>query len=276
MIDKKSPLSVVKQCKILKFNRSSLYYQYKTQESSENLTLMRVIDRIHTESPFYGSRKLKCCLERAHSLKVNRKRIQRLMQRMRISALYPKPKVTQRNKEHRIYPYLLSNLAICKPNQVWCTDITYIPMKNGFIYLVAIIDWYSRRVLSYRLSNTLTTEFCIDALEEAISRFGIPEIFNSDQGSQFADQKWIAILKSHQIKISMDGKGAWRDNIVMERFWRSLKYEEVYLKAYESLKEAKVAIQKYMKFYNEKRFHQSLENRTPDEIYFKKEVNLVA
>lgn len=276
MIDKKSPLSVVKQCKILKFNRSSLYYQCKTQESSENLTLMRMIDRIHTEYPFYGSRKLKCCLERAHGLKMNRKRIQRLMQRMRISALYPKPKMTQRNKEHRIYPYLLSNLAICKPNQVWSTDITYIPMKNGFIYLVAIIDWYSRRVLSYRLSNTLTTEFCIDVLEEAISRFGVPEIFNSDQGSQFTDQKWIAILKSHQIKISMDGKGAWRDNIVMERFWRSLKYEEVYLKAYESMKEAKVAIQKYMKFYNGKRFHQSLENRTPDEIYFKKEVNLVA
>lgn len=267
---------MVKQCKILNINRSTLYYHCKTQESSGNLELMRLIDRIHLEFPFYGTRKIKCCLERDHGLIVNRKRIQRLMRLMCITALYPKPKLTKRNKDHSIYPYLLNNLVINKPNQVWCTDITYIPMKNGFIYLVAIMDWYSRKILSYRLSNTMTTEFCLDALEEAISRFGVPEIFNSDQGSQFTDGKFTALLKSHKIKISMDGKGAWRDNVAIERFWRSLKYEEVYLKAYESMKEAKTEISRYIKFYNTIRFHQSLENQTPDEVYFKNLKELVA
>lgn len=237
---------------------------------------MRLIDRIHLEFPFYGSRKIKCYLEKNQGLMVNRKRIQRLMQLMHITAIYPKPKMTKRNKDHTIYPYLLSHLMINRANQVWCTDITYVPMKNGFIYLVVIMDWYSRNVLSYQLSNTMTTEFCLDALEEAISRFDVLEIFSSDQGSQFTDSKFIAILQSHKIKISMDGKGAWRDNVVIERFWRSLKYEEVYLKAYESMKEAKAEISKHMKFYKRKRFHQSLENQTPDEIYFKNAVDLVA
>lgn len=276
MIDKKLSLSVVKQCQILNFNRSSLYYHCKSQESSENLELMKIIDRIHLDCPFYGTRKIKCCLEKDYGLIVNRKRIQRLMRLMCITALYPKPKLTKRNKEHSIYPYLLKGLMINQSNQVWCTDITYIPMKNGFVYLVAIMDWYSRKVLSYRLSNTMTTEFCLDALEEAISRFGAPEIFNSDQGSQFTDGKFTALLKSHGIKISMDGKGAWRDNIVIERFWRSLKYEEVYLKAYDSMKEAKAEISRYIKFYNTIRFHQSLENQTPDEIYFESIKELAA
>ena len=199
---------------------------------------------------------------------VGRKRVRRLMRKMGIEALYRKPNTSRRHAAHPIYPYLLRNLSIERPNHVWATDITYIPMRRGFVYLVAIVDWYSRRVLTWRLSNTLTTDFCIEALEEAITRYGPPDIFNTDQGSQFTSAEFTSVLKARSIRISMDGKGCWRDNIFVERLWRTIKYEEVYLKAYDSVAQAKASLGQFIRFYNCRRPHQTFAGKTPEMIYF--------
>lgn len=213
-----------------------------------------------------GSRRLVDELQDA-GFRVNRKKVQRLMRLMGIEATYPRKRTTIANKKHKVYPYLLRDMKISYPNQAWATDITYVPMAKGFVYVVAIIDWYSRKVLSWRLSNTMDTHFCLEALEEAIERYGPPEIFNSDQGSQFTSTEFTDKLKEYKVKISMDGKGRWIDNVFIERLWRSLKYEEIYLKAYESVKQAELEIDNYFVFYNERRRHQSLNRCTPDEVY---------
>jgi len=232
-----------------------------------DLALMRRMDELHLNYPFAGSRMLRDMLRREGQT-IGRKRVSTLMKKMGIEALYRKPNTSRRHASHQIYPYLLRDLKIDRPNQVWATDITYIPMRRGFVYLAAIVDWYSRRVLAWRLSNTLTTDFCIDALEEAISRYGRPEIFNTDQGCQFTSGEFTGILKENGIRISMDGKGCWRDNVFVERLWRTIKYEEVYLKAYDSLPAAKASLSQYIDFYNTRRPHQSLDSQTPDTIYF--------
>lgn len=228
---------------------------------------MRLIDECHLKHPYYGSRRLRDWLEE-HDHCVNRKRIQRLMRQMGIVALYPKRNLSRRNQTHRIYPYLLKGLAINRPNQVWAADITYIPMAKGFVYLVAIIDWYSRKVLSWQISNTMDADFCVEALEAALATYGQPEIFNTDQGSQFTSEDFTKVLNNRFIKISMDGKGRWVDNVFVERLWRSLKYEEVYLRAYDSVAQARASIGKYLTFFNAKRRHQSLGRKTPDAVYY--------
>tara|TARA_Y100000817_G_C16806538_1_gene522227 strand:- start:60 stop:791 length:732 start_codon:yes stop_codon:yes gene_type:complete len=238
--------------------------------SKDELEIRRFIDEISLKHPFMGSRRIRTELAKEGKI-VNRKRITRLMREMNIRALYPKPKTTTPNKDHKIYPYLLRNMEVTYTNQVWATDITYIPMNKGFLYLVAIIDWFSRKVLSWRLSNTMDVRFCLEALDEAFTRYGKPEIFNSDQGSQFTSNEFTKKLTDNGIKISMDGKGRWIDNVVIERLWRSLKYEEVYLKAYTSPQEAELEIGNYIVFYNEERNHQGLNNYTPDDVYFGKQ-----
>ena len=254
-----------RQCELLGIARSGLYYK-AVGVDEEDLALMRRMDEIHLKFPFFGSRKLRQALvEEGH--RVNRKRIQRLMRQMGLESLAPKPSTSEPHPENRVYPYLLRGLDICRPNQVWGTDITYVPMKTGFLYLVAIMDWYSRRVLSWRLSNTMDTSFCVDALEEALSRYGPPEIFNSDQGSQFTADAFTTVLRGRQIAISMDGKGRCIDNVFVERLWRSIKYEEIYLHAYENGEEAHAGIERYMTFYNELRPHQALGYQTPDAFY---------
>ena len=227
---------------------------------------MRAIDEIHLQHPFMGSRRIVGELV-DKGFNVNRKKVQRLMRLMGIWALYPKPKTTQANKQHKVYPYLLRDLEVKYADQVWCTDLTYIPMEKGFVYVVVIMDWHSRKVLSWRLSNTLDTRFCLDALDEALRHYGRPEIFNSDQGCQFTSEAFTNRLLENNIQISMDGKGRWLDNVFVERLWRSLKYEEVYLKAYESIKQAELEIGNYFLFYNEQRKHQGLDKLTPDEVY---------
>lgn len=228
---------------------------------------MRRIDELHLEHPFAGSRMLRDLLrEEGHP--VGRKRVRRLMKKMGIEALYRKPDTSRRHAAHPVYPYLLRGLVIDRPNQVWAMDITYIPMRRGFVYLAAVLDWATRRVLAWRLSNTLTTDFCLDAVREAIARHGCPEIFNTDQGSQFTSAEFTGPLKAHGIRISMDGKGCWRDNVFVERLWKSVKYEEVYLRAYDSVSEAKACLTRYFDFYNTRRPHQALDGQTPDEIYF--------
>lgn len=246
-------------------SRSSAYYKPKG-ESDATLQVMRVIDEIHLEYPFMGSRRIVGELA-GKGFTVNRKKVQRLMRLMGIYALYPKPRTTQVNKTHKVYPYLLRDLEVKYSDQVWCTDITYIPMAKGFVYLVAIMDWHSRKVLSWRLSNTLDTRFCLDALDEALRCYGKPDIFNSDQGCQFTSEAFTGRLLDNGIRISMDGKRRWIDNVFIERLWRSLKYEEVYIKAYESVKQAELEIGTYFLFYNEQRKHQGLDNFTPDEVY---------
>ena len=231
-----------------------------------DLKLMRRIDEMHLKRPFYGSRRIRDWLQdEGHD--INRKRVQRLMRQMGIRALYPKPRTSKPGKGHKIYPYLLRDLVIDRPNQVWATDISYIPMAKGFVYLVAVIDWYSRKVLSWRLSNSMDTDFCVDALEEALSRHGSPEIFNTDQGAQFTSEAFTGVLKKAGVDISMDGKGRWIDNVFVERLWRSVKYEEVYLKAYETVAEARTGIGTYFQFYNSERRHQSMNRQTPDQVY---------
>jgi putative transposase len=268
MIDRTHELPVTRQCQILRLARSTAYYQPQPRsDSAEDLALMRRIDELHLEHPFAGARMLRDMLRR-EGHPVSRKRIGRLMKKMGIEALYRKPNLSRKNAQHPVYPYLLRTLKIERPNQVWATDITYIPMRRGFVYLVAIVDWYSRRVLSWHLSNTLTTDFCLDAVREAILRHGTPEIFNTDQGSQFTSAEFTSLLHEHGIRISMDGKGCWRDNVFVERLWKSVKYEEVYLKAYDSVSEAKANLGTYFDFYNTRRPHQSLDGKTPDEIYF--------
>jgi putative transposase len=228
---------------------------------------MRRIDEMHMQRPFLGSRRIRDWLyEEGHD--INRKRVQRLMRQMGIAALYPKKNTSKPGKWHKIYPYLLKGLDINRPNQVWCSDISYIPMAKGFVYLTVIMDWYSRKVLSWRVSNTMDSDFCVDALEEAIDRYGAPEIFNTDQGAQYTGEAFTSVLKAAGIKISMDGKGRWVDNVFVERLWRSVKYEEVYLKAYDSIAEARSGIGSYFEFYNQERKHQTL-GTTPDRMYFR-------
>ena len=266
MIDRTHNLPVVRQCEILELARSTAYYTPKPT-SPEDLALMRRMDELHLDFPFAGSRMLRDLL-RNEGRPVGRKRVRRLMRQMGIEALYRKPNTSRRHAAHPIYPYLLRNLSIERPNHVWATDITYIPMHRGFVHLVAIVDWYSRRVLAWRLSNTLTTDFCIEALEEAITRYGTPDIFNTDQGSQFTSAEFTGVLKAHEIRISMDGKGCWRDNVFVERLWRTIKYEEVYLKAYDSVSQAKASLGQFITFYNGRRPHQTFAGKTPDMIYF--------
>ncbi|RMG39268.1 MAG: IS3 family transposase [Methanobacteriota archaeon] len=259
------------KCDLLAVNRSTLYYQSThSTPDPEEITLCRLLDEQHMKYPWMGSRSLRDQVNRSDEIDiiVNRKRVQRLMRMMGIHSTAPKPNTSKPGKQHKIYPYLLKNLRIDRPNQVWATDITYIPMAKGFLYLVAIMDWYSRKVLSWRLSNSLDTVFCIDALQEALSKYGTPEIFNTDQGSQFTSEEFTGILKDADIKISMDGKGRWMDNVFIERLWRSLKYEEVYLKAYETVAEARSGIGIWMTFYNHERTHQSLDRKTPEQVYF--------
>jgi putative transposase len=266
MVDRKDPVPVTRQCALLDLPRSTFYHTPKPV-TDEELGLMALIDRCHLKHPYYGSRRIRDWLEdQGHT--VNRKRIQRLMRIMGITALYPKRNLSLANQAHKVYPYLLRNLVIDRPNQVWATDITFIPMARGFVYLVAVMDWYSRRVLSWRLSNTLDTSFCTEALEEAIERYGAPEIFNTDQGCQFTSDDFTGVLKEHDIKISMDGKGRWIDNVFVERLWRSVKYEEVYLKAYDDIRSARASLGNYFEFYNSERRHQSLDRRTPDQVYY--------
>ena len=259
-------LSITRQCQLLDLARSTYYY-VPEPVSDEELELMGLIDQCYLEEPFYGSRRVKDWLLDNHGLFVNRKRIQRLRRLLAIETLYPKRNLSLANQQHKVYPYLLKNLEINRPNQVWSTDITYIPMAKGFVYLVAVMDWHSRRVLSWRLSTTMDTQFCIEALEEAIENYGCPEIFNTDQGSQFTSEEFTSVLKDNDIKISMDGKGRWVDNVFVERLWRSVKYEEVYLKAYDTVAEAKQSLESYFEFYNFERRHQSLNKQTPDTVY---------
>ena len=258
-------LSIVRQCELVSISRSSFYFSGKG-ESPLNLKLMRLIDEQFLQTPFYGSRQMTRHLIR-QGYQVGRKRVRRLMRQLGLSALYQAPKTSLKNPQHKVYPYLLRDLAIDRPNQVWCADITYIPMRRGFLYLVAIMDWHSRKVLSWRLSNTMEASFCVEALEEAIERYGPPQIFNTDQGSQFTSLEWIETLKQAGIKISMDGKGRWMDNVFIERLWRSLKYECVYLNAWEAGSEARCGVTQWMDFYNTERPHSTLDGRTPDEAY---------
>jgi len=266
MIDKTRVLPVAAQCRLLDISRGCVYYR-PTPMSESELRLMRRIDELHLEFPFFGSRRLLVKL-REDGFDVGRRHLVTLMRRMGIEALYRKPRTSIGNRQHKVYPYLLRDVAIERPNQVWSADITYLPMAHGFGYLVAIIDVFSRKVLAHRLSNTMSTDFCLEALEEALARFGTPEIFNTDQGAQFTDAEFTDTLKKHAIAISMDGKGRWIDNVFIERLWRSVKYEDVYLKAYDSLTEARRGLSSYFAMYNTRRPHQRLDYRTPDAVYF--------
>ena len=266
MVDPKHPrLGIVRQCALVGISRSSFYYEGKG-ESSLNLALMRLIDEQFLETPWYGSRQMARHVRR-QGYCVGRKRVRRLMRLMGLSAIYQKPRTSDPHPDHRIYPYLLRGLPIDRANQVWCTDITYIPMRRGFLYLVAVMDWASRKVLAWRLSNTMEPEFCVDALEEALARHGKPTIFNSDQGSQFTSLTFTQVLKDADIKISMDGKGRWMDNVMIERLWRSLKYECVYLQAFETGSEARAGIGRWIGYYNTSRPHSALAGQTPAEAY---------
>ena len=258
-------LSVVRQCALLKIARSGLYYE-RTGESAINLALMQEIDRAFTEWPFLGVRQM-CRYLVSLGYGVGRKRVRRLMRLMGLMAVYQKPKTSVPNPEHKRYPYLLRGLDITRSNQVWCADITYIPMRKGFLYLVAIMDWHSRKVLAWRLSNTMETDFCVSALEEALAKYGKPDIFNTDQGSQFTSFAFTNILRGNGIRISMDGRGRWLDNVFIERLWRSLKYENVYLNAYETGSEARAGIGRWFAFYNQTRPHSSLPGITPERCY---------
>jgi putative transposase len=259
-----SSLSIVRQCRLLDIGRSGLYYQPKGI-SEEDLTLMKLIDRQYLTTPFYGARKIAAWLK-SQGQRVNRKRVRRLMRLMGLKAIYRRPRTSKPAPGHKIYPYLLGGMKITRPNQVWAADITYIPMARGFLYLVAVIDWYSRYVLSWRLSNTLDADFCVEALEEALGK-GRPDIFNTDQGTQFTSEAFTRLLEQHGIKISMDGKGSYNDNLFIERLWRSVKYEEVYLKAYQDGRDAKISLGNYFRFYNTERPHQALGYRTPAEVF---------
>ncbi len=266
MIDRTHELPVARQCQILSLARSTAYY--KPQEASEaDLAMMRRMDELHLECPFAGSRLLRDMLK-LEGYSVGRKHVATLMRKMGIAAIYKKPNTSKRHAAHPVYPYLLRHMTIDRPNQVWAADITYLPMKRGFVYLFAVMDWASRRVLSWRISNTLTTDFCVEAVEEAVQRYGAPEIFNTDQGSQFTSLEFTQLLKNHGIQISMDGKGCWRDNVFVERLWKSIKYEDIYLRAYETVSAIKAGVGRYLEFYNARRPHSSLDANTPDRFYF--------
>lgn len=270
MIDRNHKLPVVRQAKALNISRGSVYYTPRPV-SPEDLALMRRIDQLHLEYPFAGSRMLRDMVQR-EGFSIGRRHMSTLMRRMGIEAIYRRPNTSKPAPGHKIYPYLLRGLKVDRPNQVWATDITYIPMARGFVYLVAVVDWFSRRVLSHRVSITMDADFCVEALQEALAKYGKPEIFNSDQGSQFTSKDFTDVLKAHEIDISMDGKGAWRDNVFVERIWKSVKYEEVYLRAYDSVGQARTSLDRYLDFYNSRRPHSSLDRRTPDEAYFNQQL----
>ena len=261
-------VSVRRQCQMLSLARSNLYYAPKG-ESAENLQFMELIDKQFLETPWYGSRQMARHMQR-QGHKCGRHRVRRLMRLMRLVPIYQTPNTSKKHPQHKIYPYLLRGLTIDRPNQVWCVDITYIPMRRGFLYLVAIMDWYSRKVLSWRLSNSMEADFCVEALKEAIAWHGTPEIMNSDQGSQFTGFEWIQALKNADVKISMDGKGRWIDNRMIERLWRSLKYECIYLNAFETGSETRAGIEKWIAYYNAERPHSTHGILTPDEAYDRK------
>ena len=266
MIDREHELPLTRQAEVLQLSRSGLYYRPRLV-SPADLAVMRRIDELHLDYPFAGNRMLRDLL-RAEGIGIGRQHVATLMRRMGIEAIYRRPNTSKPAPGHKIYPYLLRSVSIGRPNQVWAMDITYIPMARGFVYLAAVVDWFSRRVLAWRLSITLEVEFCLEAVEEALVRHGKPEIFNTDQGSQFTSADFTGLLLKHAIAISMDGKGSWRDNVFVERLWRSVKYEEVYLRAYDSVAEARASIGRYLDFYNRKRPHSSLSARTPDLAYF--------
>ncbi len=266
MIDRNHKLPVTRQAELLNVSRGAVYYLPKPT-SERDLRLMRRIDELHLEHPFAGARMLRDLLSQ-EGIRVGRKHVATLMRKMGIEALYRRPNTSRQHPENPVYPYLLRHLAVNRPNQVWAMDITYIPMKRGFVYLAAVVDWHSRKVLAHRVSITMETDFCIEAVEEAIQRYGKPEIFNTDQGSQFTSRAFTGLLQRHGIRISMDGKGAWRDNVFVERLWKSVKYEEVYLKAYNTVSEATAGIAKYFEFYNTRRPHSSLDRMTPEQFYF--------
>jgi len=266
MIDRRHKLALTKQAALLGISRGSVYYE-PAPVSAADLALMRRLDELHLEFPFAGARMLRGMLA-AEGSKIGRRHVTTLMRRMGIEAIYRRPNTSKPAPGHRIYPYLLRGLTIDRPNHVWATDITYIPMARGFVYLAAVMDRFARRVLAWRLSNTMEASFCIDAVEEAIARYGCPQIFNTDQGSQFTSAEFTSVLINNGISISMDGKGAWRDNVFVERFWRTIKYEQVYLHAYDGVGEARQSIDCYIAFYNTRRPHAALDGRTPDQAYF--------
>jgi len=266
MIDKDHHLSLTRQAELLDLSRSSLYYE-PVGVSETDLLLMAALDELHLKFPFYGSRRL---LDELLGLGfiIGRDHVRTLMRRMGLVALYPKRRLSDPHPGHKIYPYLLRGKSITRAGEVWCADVTYLPMRRGFCYLVAIMDWASRKVLSFRLSNTLDASFCIEALEEALERYGAPEIMNTDQGAQFTSEGFTSLLLARDVRISMDGRGRWLDNVFIERLWRSVKYEEVYLKAYENIPEARQGLTAYFDLYNQRRKHQGLQGRTPDEFYW--------
>lgn len=266
MMDRTHKLALTRQCRLLGLSRSTAYYRAGPVSEAE-LALMRRLDELHLEHPYAGSRMLRDLL-RGEGWRIGRKRVRRLMRVMGLGALYRRPRTSVPAPEHKIYPYLLRGLEIKRSNQVWCADISYIPMRRGFLYLFAVMDWHSRKILAWRLSNTLETEFCVEAVREALSHYGTPEIFNTDQGCQFTSQEFTGLLKGHGIAISMDGKGCWRDNVFIERFWRTLKYEEVYLHAYESVPDARDGIGRHIAFYNQHRPHRALAGAAPDTVYY--------
>ena len=266
MIDRDHELPLTKQAAVLNISRGVVYYSPEPT-SAADLALMLKIDKLHLELPFAGSRMLRDLLA-ADGSPAGRRHVTTLMRKMGIEAIYRRPNTSKPAPGHKIYPYLLRDLTIDRPNQVWATDITYIPMARGFVYLCAIMDWWSRRILSWRLSNSMEAEFCVETLEAALAIHAKPSIFNTDQGSQFSGAAFTGVLIKNEIKISMDGKGAWRDNVFVERFWRSVKYEEVYLHAYDDVPEARASIGRYLEFYNARRPHTALDRRTPDQAYF--------
>jgi putative transposase len=268
MIDRGHELALIRQAKLLKLSRSSVYYRPRPVSPADR-AMMRRIDELPLDYPFAGSRMLRDLL-RGEGIAIGRQRVATMMKRVGIAALYRRPNTSKPAPGHKIYPYLLRGLAVDRPNQVWAMDITYIPMARGFVYLTAVVDWFSRRVLAWRVSITMEVEFCLAAVEEAVAKYGRPEIFNTDQGSQFTSVDFTSLLLDNAIAISMDGRGAWRDNVFVERLWRSVKYEEVYLRAYDSVGEARTSIGRYLDFYNRKRPHSSLDALTPDRAYFER------
>ena len=266
MIDRSHGLPIASQAKALNISRSGVYYRPRAVPAAD-LAIMRRMDELHLDFPFAGGRMLRDLLN-AEGVAIGRRHVATLMRRMGIEAIYRKPNTSKPAPGHKIYPYLLRGMAVDTPDKVWAMDLTYVPMARGFVYLAAVIDWFSRRVLAWRLSITMEAEFCVEALEEALARHGRPEIFNTDQGSQFTGHHFTGVLNKAGIAISMDGKGAWRDNVLVERLWRSIKYEEIYLRAYDTVSEARASIGRYLAFYNGRRPHSSLDRRTPDQAYF--------
>jgi putative transposase len=266
MIEPSHALPVIRQCTLLGLSRSSVYYT-PPPVSASDLVLMRRIDELHLNYPFAGARMLRDFLNQ-EGVTVGRRHVATLMKKMGIEALYRRPNTSRKHPQSPVFPYLLRNLDITRSNHVWAMDITYIPMQKGFVYLAAVLDWATRRVLSWRLSNTLTTDFCLEAVEEALQRYGTPDIFNTDQGSQFTSTDFVDLIQGRGMQLSMDGKGRWVDNVFVERLWKSVKYEEVYLHAYDSVAQAKQGLERYFRFYNQRRPHSSLDGKTPDSVYF--------